>query len=281
MDDFIFLDRSREYLIELKERIEGFLRTRLDLELNPKFTLKLVSAGADFLGYIIRPSYVLVRNRVVGNLILRLKYFQEKIIVKGAIGGKKYTIIYMREEIINELRQILASYIGHFKHANAHNLTKSLFEKYPYLKYIFTLDESDKLVPQYEPPLSPSNLRSQYRWFIERYRDYCLFFQIGRFCEFYGKEAEPYDNDYQSLSRAERFAPLFRMKMMKEIRGMGRQCGFPVRMLKNFKRKALFEGQPYIVVAERGYYSAGLKRRVITEILKFTSHDEGDLKEGI
>jgi len=98
---------------------------------------------------------------------------------------------------------------------------------------------------------------------------------------FMEKRRSPMTMIINHCHRAERFAPLFRMKMMKEIRGMGRQCGFPVRMLKNFKRKALFEGQPYIVVAERGYYSAGLKRRVITEILKFTSHDEGDLKEGI
>ena len=32
------------------------------------------------------------------------------------------------------------------------------------------------------------------------------------------------------------------------------------------ERKALFEGQPYIVVAERGYYPAGLKKRVVTGI---------------
>ncbi|MBI5749110.1 MAG: hypothetical protein HZA00_08285 [Nitrospinae bacterium] len=255
VDDFILLDRRKERLLEMKDKIEDFLARKLVLSLKSKFFLKRVSDGADFLGYIIRHNYILVRNRVAGNLKSRLKWFSKRMIVEGKIGSKKYCIIHLRGEMIAKLRQVLASYLGHFKHANAHNLTKSLFEKYPYLKHIFTLDESDRLVPQYEPPFYPPNLRSQYKWFIERYKDYCLFFQIGRFCEFYGKEAE-------------KFAPLFRMKMMKETRGMGKQCGFPVRMLKNFKKKALFAGQPYIVIAESGYYPPGLKRRVITEIKK-------------
>lgn len=291
VDDLILLDSSKERLLEMKKHIEDFLQRRLTLSLKKEFKLRRVSEGADFLGYIVRHDYVLVRNRVIGNLSDKLNHFRNRIVVEGAIGKNKYTIVHMREDTIQELRQTLASYLGHFKHANAHNLTKSLFEKYPYLKYIFTplespacnggdeiefllertrglmpngedfltgftLSESDKLVPLYEPPFCPPNLKVQYLWFTERYREYCIFFHVGRFCEFYG-------------DCAEKFASLFGIKMAKETRGMGRQCGFPIRMLKDFKKKALLEGQAYIVVAERGYYPTGLKRRVVTEILKF------------
>jgi len=69
--------------------------------------------------------------------------------------------------------------------------------------------------------------------------------------------------------QADRYGGLFGLKLGKDTRGLGKQCGFPMRMLKRFKERALLACQPYVVVAESGYYSSGLKRRVITEIVTF------------
>jgi hypothetical protein len=49
----------------------------------------------------------------------------------------------------------------------------------------------------------------------------------------------------------------------------GRQCGFPVRMLKSFKQQALHLRLPYVVIGENGYCASGLKRRVVTEKMTF------------
>ena len=239
-----------------RKNVQDFLATELSLSLKPEMTLKRVSEGADFLGYIVRPDYVLVRNRVIGNLRTKLRHFRNKMIVEGAIGRNRYTITYLRENIVRNLRQTLASYLGHFKHANTHRLVGNLIEKYGYLKHIFSVGKGYRLIPLYEPTFRPYRLASQYRWFNETYNDYCLFFQVGRFCELYGIQAE-------------RYANLFGLKTGKDARGQGKQCGFPMRMLKRFKERALIACQPYIVVAESGYYPSGLKRRVITEILTF------------
>jgi len=48
-----------------------------------------------------------------------------------------------------------------------------------------------------------------------------------------------------------------------------------MRMLKEFKRRSLLACQPYILVAESGYYPSGVKRRVITEIVTFNEGKQG------
>jgi len=47
------------------------------------------------------------------------------------------------------------------------------------------------------------------------------------------------------------------------------QCGFPVRLLKMYKDKVRGLGISYVVIAEQGYFAAGLKRRVVTEKMTF------------
>ena len=69
-DDFVLLSHDPEELREWRERIAGFLRDRLVLELNPhRERLRPVSDGIDFLGYIVRRDYLLVRRRVVNNRV--------------------------------------------------------------------------------------------------------------------------------------------------------------------------------------------------------------------
>jgi len=262
VDDCILLDMSRESLLKVRGAIEDYLAGELSLTLKPEMTLKRVSEGADFLGYIVRPAYVLVRNRVIGNLKTKLHHFRNRIMVQGAVGRNRYAIAYLREDIVRELRQTIASYLGHFKHANAHRLITNLFQKYDYLKDIFSVGKGPRLIPLYEPLFEPHGLASQYRWFQETYKDFCIFFQMGRFCEFYGMQAK-------------RFSSLFSLKKGEDSRGLGAQCGFPMRMLKEFKRQSLLACQPHVVVAESGYYPSGLKRRVITEMATFDSLVKG------
>ncbi len=311
VDDFILLHRDKEHLLEFKVKIAAFLDEGLSLELKPDMTLKRVSEGANFLGYIVRPDYVLVRKRVVGNLRARLRRFEKEMVEKcqsgigskcqrkGAekyfdsnptqpplnpmggeegravppLGGKRglggvmdlssFTRIHLRQEKVRQLRQTLASYLGHFKHADSYRLIHSLFEKYTYLKDIFAVDEEGHLRPLYEPPFEPATLRGQYRWVTERYNGYCIFFQVGSFCEFYGEQAKRYGKFFG-------LSPLTPPLSHKgRGRNVGTLCGFPVRYLKEFKAKAHNAGLPYVVVGERGYYPAGLKKRVITEIVRF------------
>lgn len=99
-DDVLILYWNRSQLENWKEKIITFLDQKLDLEINTKKTIiRPISNGIDYLGYIVRPFYILVRRRVINNL-------KQKIFNK-TLNDQSY-----------------ASYLGHFKHANAYRLKK-------------------------------------------------------------------------------------------------------------------------------------------------------------
>jgi len=68
VDDFILLSESDAQLLSWREAISRFLEERLALRLRGGDRVRRVTEGADFLGYVTRPNYRLVRNRVVNNL---------------------------------------------------------------------------------------------------------------------------------------------------------------------------------------------------------------------
>lgn len=106
VDDFVLLSPNREKLIEWRGAIEDFLATRLNLKLHPKRKhLQPISNGINFLGYISRRDYILVRRRVINSLKTKLRYF------KGSP---------------EKLRDLIQAYLGHFKWANAFSLTKRI-----------------------------------------------------------------------------------------------------------------------------------------------------------
>lgn len=125
VDDFVILGRSVEELLAYKHRIQCFLRDQLRLKLRDAYYLKSVDQGVDFLGYIVRPHYCLVRRRVIGNLRQRLQHFQSQCLCHE---GQRLTITH---EHAQQLRAIIASYWGHLKHASSYRLKQSLLEE-PY-----------------------------------------------------------------------------------------------------------------------------------------------------
>jgi len=105
VDDFIILSRDRAQLDLFRQKIDRFLQERLNLKLHPKkYKIAEVKAGIDFVGYFIRPDYVLVRRRVVGDFLFRL--------------AKDL------HEPSGNWAQIKASYFAHFIWANARGLTR-------------------------------------------------------------------------------------------------------------------------------------------------------------
>lgn len=105
VDDFVLLSDSQDQLIEWKRKISEFLDLNLKLQIHPRRQkLQPISNGIDFLGYIIRPDYILVRNRVLNNLKAKLRDCTH----------------------ITKLHDSIASYLGHFKWANSYRLKKKL-----------------------------------------------------------------------------------------------------------------------------------------------------------
>ena len=107
VDDFIIFGKNKEELIEKKAKMELFLAEKLNLSIKDNTRILPVDSGIDFLGYITRPKYILVRKRVVNNFKYKLAKFR--------ISKKNQASLIL-------LKQQFASYMGHFQHANSYNL---------------------------------------------------------------------------------------------------------------------------------------------------------------
>lgn len=107
VDDFVILGRNIGELKYLRDQISSFLKERLQLCLHPikQKILSLIN-GIDFVGYIVRPEYVLVRRRVVGQFRRRLEELQNSFQNKACIKACN------------------ASYFAHIKFANGYWLKK-------------------------------------------------------------------------------------------------------------------------------------------------------------
>ncbi|MDY0301731.1 MAG: reverse transcriptase/maturase family protein [Trichlorobacter sp.] len=137
-DDFLILDNNPQQLAFIREKVRCFLRKQLRLELNTRYaSIKPVTSGIDFVGYIIRPDYTLVRRRSVNNFKCRLEKFQHNHVSKDTEGLLK---IKATKEELQHLRGIVASYCGHFKWGDTRRLRKSIFYRYPWLNAMYSLN---------------------------------------------------------------------------------------------------------------------------------------------
>jgi len=118
VDDFLILGREKRKLAGLADKINAFIKKNLNLKLNSlKTKLKNIKQGIDFLGYIIKPHYVLVRKRVVNALRNKLH---------GANSMGK-----LRESgVFEDVLAMINSYYGHFKHADSFHLRKDIYENH-------------------------------------------------------------------------------------------------------------------------------------------------------
>jgi retron-type reverse transcriptase len=100
-DDGVVVSPSRTLLEELIKPIEDFLHTKLALKLHPrKLTIRKLSWGIDFLGYIVLPHYILPRTKTKRRLLKRIR----------AVGHNESAY------------QMVQSYLGYLSHAKTYRL---------------------------------------------------------------------------------------------------------------------------------------------------------------
>lgn len=123
VDDFIILAENKMKMQYCKIEIENFLLETLDMSLSHKKTkISKLEQGIDFLGYFIKPAYMLARRRVVKRLRTRIANtnfinFNELRECAGWDLNSQRKIV----EMVN-------SYFGHFAWAASYNLRKNIFE---------------------------------------------------------------------------------------------------------------------------------------------------------
>jgi hypothetical protein len=111
VDDFILLEKNKEKLKELENKIGLFLKNNLGLELKlNKTELKSINEGIEFLGYFINLDHVLVKNMVVSRF--------------------KNKLYNLKNGDIKKTQATINSYFGHFNHAFSFNLRKDIYENH-------------------------------------------------------------------------------------------------------------------------------------------------------
>jgi len=244
-DDFVLVSHERGQLLEWRARIEAHLHDELKLALNSRERLAPVSSGIDFLGYIVRRDYLLVRRRVVAHLDAKLQAFEAQL-VRSAGGVRCYCV---DEAVLDRLGATLSSYLGHFRLANTWKLWSSMWRRYGFLAQYFAFDARQrKLIGKYRPPKGLQRVRDQYRHFRWRFPDDVLFFQVGRFMECYelGTPA---------------WAQWLGLKRMRWNR-RGARYGFPVRQTGEHLRTVLERGVAVTVIREHPGQGTGIRLRV-------------------
>ncbi|MHB1291380.1 MAG: MutS N-terminal domain-containing protein, partial [Sulfuricella sp.] len=245
-DDFVLLATAPAQLAEWRARIDGYLRDALRLELNPsRERLRPVSDGVDFLGYIVRRDYLLVRRRVVGHLRERLRQFEKALVLDGP-GYRRYRF---ETAALDELNAVLASYLGYFKLANSYRLRQGLWRDFPFLGEYFGMDPaSGKLRRKGKTPPGLRGVARQYRHFRCCFLGDVLFFQVGKFIEFY----QPGD----VLVAAE-----LGLRRMAQNRRDARY-GFPLAHSGGHLLRLLATGRSVTLIGESGRFLDGVKERV-------------------
>jgi RNA-directed DNA polymerase len=236
VDDFILLHESEDQLKCWKDRIVQFLAEDLLLQLKENPVVRSVSEGCDFLGYVVRPGYVLSRRRVVNNLKYRLALFRDRIITRLVVNNTVVWKITLAPEIIDELRQVISSYFGHFKHADSHSLVQSVFAKHTWLNEMFLLRKG-KLVERLKHGGTFRSLRGQVGFFMSRFEGHVLFFRIGMYIEVF-------DEDALLMNK------LFGFSLKKDFRRMRYTAGFPRKLKQRFLKHILSAGFSVVFIDE-------------------------------
>jgi RNA-directed DNA polymerase len=246
MDDLVLMYPEKEKLFDWKEKISNYIDEKLDLSLNHSRTrIQPLNNGIDFLGYIVRPGYVLCRNRVVNNLKARLRLFKQKLIrIQGSIEVIKYDY-----EVLEKLFACLNSYLAHFKHGNTFELARRVFEKNSYLRHYFHY-KSGKLERLYSSPKHFNRLRAQYLYFQRRFYRSIIFFQVGCFYEFYGIQA----------IKALKYLGLARIRGKYNFT---QRCGIGINAVNRYIDLAIQNRYPVVIINQTGYLLPHIAERKV------------------
>lgn len=244
VDDCVLLHQDPAQLAAWRADIARFLAERLGLALRDAGRLRAASDGIDFLGYIVRRDYRLVRKRVVGHLREKLDRYRDAA-ERGMDRARRET-----------LRALLASYLAHFKHASAGRLTASLWRRYPWLGDWLSLSPLGKLIACWAPR-GVASLRGQWRWFCKRYPAALVLMQAGNCVECYGEHARRV-----AALRGHGGKAVARPGWSEGESGLA----WPIAKAEGLVRRLLREGWQVVRVVEDGWLKGGLKRRGLRQV---------------
>jgi len=265
VDDSVLVHHDPLVLKYWQFKINQFCNTQLQLQLKPIEILNPVQNGVNFLGYITRPGYFLVRRRVIANLKEKLDFFQKQFIYQQ----NNHTLIHLQISVRDKCRATLSSYLGHFKHANCLSLISKIKKDYSWLEKLFIFKykghiahQGVKLIPRWQP-LSVSSLKSQWHYFKNQNIGLVIM-QLGHVFELYNKDAHRLS---QLLNR-----PLLAKEKINryQVQACLRLHQYEIKPTLRYLRKKFIA---YQLIVEQGYLPGGLKKRVLKQWFYATEPD--------
>lgn len=129
MDDFILLLKTKKECIEIKKKIEIFLKERLHLELNDKSRYFPYKMGINFCGYRTFTTHRLLRN-------------SSKKTIKRKVNFWNNLYIHNKLDVKRAMNSI-NSWLGHASHCNSYHLRTQIFNK---CKFIFDNNQTSNFI---------------------------------------------------------------------------------------------------------------------------------------
>jgi hypothetical protein len=247
-DDFVLVHEDPAQLLAWREEIQAFLAERLRLSFtDPLAKPRLISNGVDFLGYIARPDYLLVRRRVVSRLKARLAGYEARL-VRRRPGWVVFT---HDATTLAALRASWASSLAHLNIAQSYRLRQALLRRGWWLAQFFTVE--DELLRPREPGAEGSpSLKSQYDAVERAYPEALVACQVGCWYEWYDVAAE------QAMKACG-------LNPVRPRRGFDCQCGVPLRLWASTLPALLTLRLPLCVVRETDESLGVVKARRVAE----------------
>ncbi len=185
-DDFVLLSEDRAALERWEAQIREFLSRELRLTLNDRRRLRPISDGIDFLGYIVRPNYLLVRKRVVGACYEHLACAENALIQQGlAMDDGARPVYPWPWPVLEAVYQWLNSYLAHFRKAACYRLVERLRRRFPWLEEYFRWD-SERVAYSFAPPRPALRIAQQKAQLCDRLPGHILVVQMGKWWELWG-----------------------------------------------------------------------------------------------
>ena len=159
-DDLVLMSQGADQLRDWERQIEAFLHDRLALRLNERRKLRPLGDGIDFLGYVIRTDYRLVRRRVVGNLTQRLAEAERRLRLAGLGERDGRLVLPWPAGLLEQVRHWLNAYLAHFAKAETWRLVAAIRARHAWLEAYFDWS-GGSLTPRHGLRADYPSLRAQ------------------------------------------------------------------------------------------------------------------------
>lgn len=120
MDDFVIVHQDNEYLKSIIPVLREYLQNELLIELHPnKIYLQHFSKGVCFLGTIIKPYRIYIRNQTKGNFYKKIQYWNDFL-------EKKHELT---KESFGQFLASMNSYLGIIGQYSTYKLREKMLNK--------------------------------------------------------------------------------------------------------------------------------------------------------